>query len=231
VLDCAGMVVMPGLVQAHVHLCQTLARGHADDLELLDWLAKVIWPYEAALDAPAMGAAARSAAPSCCSAAPRRSSTWARCTTTTRCSRSPSAPAAPHWRQGHDGRRRPAHPGRPARADLALARRVRAAHRALARRRRRAPALRVRAALRPVVHRGAAARGRPPRRGAGAWPAHPHPRQREPGRARRGPAPAQRRQPRLPGEPGHRRPALHDRALHPRRRARPCRLAADGTHV
>jgi 5-methylthioadenosine/S-adenosylhomocysteine deaminase len=58
VVDCTGMVVMPGLVQAHVHLCQTLARGHADDLELLDWLAKVIWPYEAALDAPAMGAAA-----------------------------------------------------------------------------------------------------------------------------------------------------------------------------
>ncbi len=58
VLDCDGMVVMPGLVQAHVHLCQTLARGHADDLELLDWLAKIIWPYEAALDAPAMAAAA-----------------------------------------------------------------------------------------------------------------------------------------------------------------------------
>ena len=59
VLDCDGMVVMPGLVQAHVHLCQTLARGHADDLELLDWLAKIIWPYEAALDAPAMAAATR----------------------------------------------------------------------------------------------------------------------------------------------------------------------------
>jgi len=50
ILDCAGCVVMPGLVQAHVHTCQTLARGRADDLELLDWLRKVIWPYEAALD-------------------------------------------------------------------------------------------------------------------------------------------------------------------------------------
>ena len=50
ILDCTGCVVMPGLVQAHVHTCQTLARGRADDLELLDWLRNVIWPYEAALD-------------------------------------------------------------------------------------------------------------------------------------------------------------------------------------
>src|SRR3954452_10320314 len=50
IVDCAGCVVMPGLVQAHVHTCQTLARGRADDLELLDWLRKGIWPYEAALD-------------------------------------------------------------------------------------------------------------------------------------------------------------------------------------
>jgi cytosine/adenosine deaminase-related metal-dependent hydrolase len=49
---------MPGLVQAHVHTCQTLARGRADDLELLDWLSQVIWPYEAKLDEAAMTAAA-----------------------------------------------------------------------------------------------------------------------------------------------------------------------------
>ncbi len=59
ILDCAGCVVMPGLVQAHVHTCQTLARGRADDLELLDWLRTVVWPYEAALDPAAMTAAAR----------------------------------------------------------------------------------------------------------------------------------------------------------------------------
>jgi len=57
ILDCAGCVVMPGLVQAHVHTCQTLARGRADDLELLDWLRKIIWPYEAALDDKAARAA------------------------------------------------------------------------------------------------------------------------------------------------------------------------------
>jgi 5-methylthioadenosine/S-adenosylhomocysteine deaminase len=53
ILDCTDCVVMPGFVQAHVHTCQTLARGRADDLELLDWLRQVIWPYEASLDPPA----------------------------------------------------------------------------------------------------------------------------------------------------------------------------------
>ncbi|MBX3159383.1 MAG: 5'-deoxyadenosine deaminase [Deltaproteobacteria bacterium] len=58
IVDCTGCVVMPGLVQAHVHTCQTLARGRADDMELMDWLRRVIWPYEAALDAEATGASA-----------------------------------------------------------------------------------------------------------------------------------------------------------------------------
>lgn len=58
IIDCTGCVVMPGLVQAHVHTCQTLARGRADDLELLDWLRNVIWPYEAALDEDAAAASA-----------------------------------------------------------------------------------------------------------------------------------------------------------------------------
>src|SRR5438132_1414867 len=39
---------MPGLIQAHVHLCQTLFRGLADDLPLEDWLVRRIWPLEAA---------------------------------------------------------------------------------------------------------------------------------------------------------------------------------------
>ncbi len=42
-----GKVLIPGFVQAHVHLCQTLFRNQADDLELLDWLSKKIWPKEA----------------------------------------------------------------------------------------------------------------------------------------------------------------------------------------
>ena len=48
VLDCKGLVILPGLVQAHIHLCQTLFRGLADDLALEEWLAKRIWPLEAA---------------------------------------------------------------------------------------------------------------------------------------------------------------------------------------
>jgi 5-methylthioadenosine/S-adenosylhomocysteine deaminase len=62
ILDCTDMIVMPGLIQAHTHMCQTLARGRADDLELLDWLRTVVWPYEAKLDAAAMTAAAELAA-------------------------------------------------------------------------------------------------------------------------------------------------------------------------
>lgn len=46
--DARGQVILPGFVQAHVHLCQTLFRNQADDLELLDWLSKRIWRMEAA---------------------------------------------------------------------------------------------------------------------------------------------------------------------------------------
>src|SRR5258705_40369 len=48
VIDCKGLVLLPGLIQAHIHLCQTLFRGLADDLALEAWLAKRIWPLEAA---------------------------------------------------------------------------------------------------------------------------------------------------------------------------------------
>ena len=47
VLDCSGLVAIPGLVQAHLHLTQTIFRNRADDLELLDWLKLRIWPFEA----------------------------------------------------------------------------------------------------------------------------------------------------------------------------------------
>jgi cytosine/adenosine deaminase-related metal-dependent hydrolase len=47
-LDCTGLILLPGLIQAHIHLCQTLFRGFADDLALEDWLSRRIWPLEAA---------------------------------------------------------------------------------------------------------------------------------------------------------------------------------------
>jgi len=40
------LTLIPGFVQTHVHLCQTLFRGLADDLLLLDWLQKKIFPFE-----------------------------------------------------------------------------------------------------------------------------------------------------------------------------------------
>jgi 5-methylthioadenosine/S-adenosylhomocysteine deaminase len=44
--DYSKLTLIPGFVQTHVHLCQTLFRGLADDLELLDWLHKRIFPFE-----------------------------------------------------------------------------------------------------------------------------------------------------------------------------------------
>jgi 5-methylthioadenosine/S-adenosylhomocysteine deaminase len=58
VIDASGCAVTPGLVQAHVHLCQVLFRGAADDLPLLLWLKQRIWPFEAAHDERSLGASA-----------------------------------------------------------------------------------------------------------------------------------------------------------------------------
>lgn len=58
VLDAAGAAVIPGFVQAHVHLCQALFRGMADDLPLLDWLRERIWPLESAHDERSIRASA-----------------------------------------------------------------------------------------------------------------------------------------------------------------------------
>lgn len=46
VLDLKGKLVLPGLVNTHVHTSQQLARGLADDVDLLTWLHDRIWPYE-----------------------------------------------------------------------------------------------------------------------------------------------------------------------------------------
>ncbi len=48
VVNLNGSIVLPGFIQTHIHLCQTIFRGLADDLELLDWLRRRIWPFEAA---------------------------------------------------------------------------------------------------------------------------------------------------------------------------------------
>ncbi len=59
VIDCAGGLVLPGFVQAHVHMAQTLFRGLGEGLELLEWLSQRILPLEAAHDADTLYASAR----------------------------------------------------------------------------------------------------------------------------------------------------------------------------
>lgn len=57
--DLSGRIVMPGLIQTHVHLCQTLFRGMAEGLSLFRWLRERIWPLEAALEPETIRASVR----------------------------------------------------------------------------------------------------------------------------------------------------------------------------
>src|SRR5215204_6419179 len=59
VIDAGDCVVIPGFVQTHIHLCQTIFRGAADDLALIDWLKRRVWPMEAAHSAASVKASAR----------------------------------------------------------------------------------------------------------------------------------------------------------------------------
>jgi 5-methylthioadenosine/S-adenosylhomocysteine deaminase len=52
-IDAAGDVVMPGLINTHTHAPMVLYRGLADDLALMDWLTKYIFPAEAKTVTPA----------------------------------------------------------------------------------------------------------------------------------------------------------------------------------
>jgi 5-methylthioadenosine/S-adenosylhomocysteine deaminase len=44
IINARGKAVLPGLINTHTHLFQTLYRGLGDDMTLADWLAKMIWP-------------------------------------------------------------------------------------------------------------------------------------------------------------------------------------------
>ena len=61
-IDAQGAYLLPGFIQTHVHLCQTLFRGYADDMPLLEWLRTRIWPMEAAHTPQTLRASARLAA-------------------------------------------------------------------------------------------------------------------------------------------------------------------------
>jgi 5-methylthioadenosine/S-adenosylhomocysteine deaminase len=58
-IDADGCFLLPGFVQSHIHLCQTLFRGYADDLFLMQWLRTRVWPMEAAHTRASLRAAAR----------------------------------------------------------------------------------------------------------------------------------------------------------------------------
>jgi cytosine/adenosine deaminase-related metal-dependent hydrolase len=57
-LDARGAAVVPGFIQCHVHVVQSLLRHQADGLTLLDWLNSRTLPYEAALDGDGVSTAA-----------------------------------------------------------------------------------------------------------------------------------------------------------------------------
>jgi 5-methylthioadenosine/S-adenosylhomocysteine deaminase len=57
--DASNAFVLPGLVQGHLHLCQTLFRGLAEQSDLLRWLRESIWPLEAAHTPSSIAASAR----------------------------------------------------------------------------------------------------------------------------------------------------------------------------
>ena len=46
VIDCRGMIVAPGLINAHTHVPMSLLRGLADDLRLDVWLLGYMMPVE-----------------------------------------------------------------------------------------------------------------------------------------------------------------------------------------
>jgi len=62
VFDARGSLVLPGFVHAHLHLCQTLFRGLAEQADLLRWLREAIWPLEAAHTEASLAASVRAGA-------------------------------------------------------------------------------------------------------------------------------------------------------------------------
>jgi len=59
IIDAKEKLVLPGFIQIHVHLNQTLFRGMADDMDVVDWLKLWIWPLEQAHNPDSVYASAR----------------------------------------------------------------------------------------------------------------------------------------------------------------------------
>jgi 5-methylthioadenosine/S-adenosylhomocysteine deaminase len=50
VIDAAGLLLCPPMVNGHTHAAMTLFRGFGDDMALMEWLRTRIWPAEAKLE-------------------------------------------------------------------------------------------------------------------------------------------------------------------------------------
>ncbi|NIA23553.1 MAG: amidohydrolase family protein, partial [Proteobacteria bacterium] len=46
IIDATEMIAVPGFIQTHVHLAQTIFRNMAEDISLLNWLNRYILPFE-----------------------------------------------------------------------------------------------------------------------------------------------------------------------------------------
>ncbi len=49
-IDCQDKFVIPGFVNTHTHAAMGLFRSYADDMLLMDWLQKKIWPIEGKME-------------------------------------------------------------------------------------------------------------------------------------------------------------------------------------
>ncbi len=49
IIDCKNKLIMPGLINTHTHAATVLMRGLGEDMELMEWLEKKIWPFESKL--------------------------------------------------------------------------------------------------------------------------------------------------------------------------------------
>nr|MBA3908042.1 amidohydrolase family protein [Pseudonocardiales bacterium] len=59
VVDCRAKAVLPGFVDGHTHLYQSLVRGLGEGLSIVPWLREFMWPYSIALSAQDAVAGAR----------------------------------------------------------------------------------------------------------------------------------------------------------------------------